>query len=284
MRLRMGLLAFLAPFAVIACGGDTSSDSGASAVAATPPVVTFKARDFAFEGPATIESGMVHLVFRNEGETLHHFQLVRLTGGKTVEDFAAAMAAFQPGQPMPGWAVFAGGVNPPDPGAEATVTLNIEPGDYAVTCLVDTPDHIPHFAKGMTTGLTVTPSSSPPASAPKSTLTLTLVDYAFGFATPPTAGHQVIRVDNAGPQPHEIALFRIPDGKTVDDFMQWAMTYEGKMPGSSLGGVPMIAAGGVAYMEVDLSPGTYLALCFLPDSGDGRPHAEHGMVLPFQVS
>jgi len=247
-------------------------------------VVTFTAHEFAFEGPATMQSGMVTLVLKNTGTTLHHLQLVRLTGGHTADDFTAAMAAMQPGQPLPEWAVMAGGVNPPDPGAEARVTLQVDPGDYAVTCFVDTPDHIPHFAKGMTTALTVTPSSAPPAPAPESTLTLTLVDYAFGFASPPTAGHQVIRVDNAGPQPHEIALFRIADGKTVDDFMAYAMTYEGEMPATALGGVATIAPNRTAYMEVDLTPGMYVAICFFPDATDGKPHVEHGMMLPFQVS
>ena len=37
-------------------------------------------------------------------------------------------------------------------------------------------------------------------------------------------------------------------------------------------------------MHVDLEPGEYIALCFVPDANDGAPHLVHGMVLPFTVS
>jgi hypothetical protein len=35
---------------------------------------------------------------------------------------------------------------------------------------------------------------------------------------------------------------------------------------------------------VDLTPGAYVAICFVPDATDGVPHVEHGMALPFEVS
>ena len=282
--MRIRLLTGLGLLAFAACGGQDEGDAAATATPATPQEVRFTARDFTFEGPQTIEAGMITLVLANQGATLHHLQLVRLLEGKTAEDFSAAMAALQPGQPLPAWAVEAGGVNPPDPGAEARVTMLLEPGSYVVTCFVDMPDHVPHFVKGMTVPLTVTESSAPPADAPATTLTLTLTDYAFGFSAPPTVGQHVIRVDNAGPQPHEIVIFRLHDGATMDEFMQFAATYQGEMPASAVGGVPAMAVGDVAYVHVDLAPGSYVALCLVPDTGDGKLHAEHGMVLPFVVS
>jgi hypothetical protein len=35
---------------------------------------------------------------------------------------------------------------------------------------------------------------------------------------------------------------------------------------------------------VDLEPGTYVAMCFFPDLGDGMPHAYHGMHTVFVVA
>jgi hypothetical protein len=283
--IRKGCFGAFVTLAVAACGGGEApaGDSAASAPA-SPPEVRFSARDFTFEGPRTIESGMLKLVLENDGETFHHLQLMRLPEGMTAEEFGTQIAALRPGEALPDWVRPAGGVNPPDPGAEASVTLMVEPGEYAVTCFVDTPDHIPHFAKGMTVPLTVTPAATPPAPEPSTELTLTLVDYAFGFSTPPAAGRHVIRVENAGPQPHEIGLFRILPGRSVDDFMQWAQTFEGEVPATSLGAVSVLGDGQVAYMDVDLAAGTYMALCFYPDSGDGRPHLEHGMMLTFEVT
>jgi uncharacterized cupredoxin-like copper-binding protein len=38
------------------------------------------------------------------------------------------------------------------------------------------------------------------------------------------------------------------------------------------------------YFEVELTPGEYLAICFVPDKQDGKPHFEHGMVRQFTVT
>ena len=62
------------------------------------------------------------------------------------------------------------------------------------------------------------------------------------------------------------------------------VNYEGPAPMVPAGGVPGIAPGQVVNIEVTLESGDYVALCFVPDAGDGRLHIEHGMVLPFTVS
>ncbi len=279
---------FFAPILVLltACGGEGTPREGADASieAAAPREIRFSTRDFAFEGPETIEAGMVTFVLTNTSEIWHHVQLVRLPDGMSMQTFQEGLAAMQPGTPPPSWFVDAGGVNPPAPGEEARVTMMIEPGEYAVLCLVDTPDKIPHVMKGMIRPLTVTASTQAPAPLPPADLTLTLVDYAFSFSAPPTSGSHVIRVENGASQSHEIALFRFLPGKGMNDLMAWAQAYEGPAPMIAAGGVPAFRPGQVANMHVDLAPGDYVALCFVPDINDGRLHLEHGMALPFTVS
>jgi hypothetical protein len=280
----MQRLLSLALAGLAACGGERPSPEADAT--ATPEVreVHFTATDFAFDGPETIEAGMVTLVFNNEGETWHHLQLVKLPEGMSVDELQASFAEIPLGSPLPSWYQDVGGVNPPPPGEPARATLMIEPGEYAVLCVVDTPDKVPHIMKGMISPLTVTPSSEPAAPLPEADLSLTLVDYAFGFSSPPTAGTQVIRVENGANQSHEIALFRFLPGKTMDDLMAWAESYEGPAPIEAAGGVPGIRPGQAVNIEVTLSPGDYVALCFLPDATDGMPHIVHGMALPFQIS
>ncbi len=264
--------------ALSACGGESQRQS-----ADVPTEIHFTASDFAFEGPATFESGMVTFVLANEGPNLHHLQLVRLPDDMTYEQFVEAMGQMQPGTPPPSWFQDAGGVNPPSPDEPARVTMMVEAGEYAVLCMVDTPDHVPHVFKGMIQPLTVTPSSASPAEAPLADMTLTLVDYAFSFSTPPTAGSHVIRVVNGAAQAHEVAFIKINPGMTVDDVMAWAETYEDQ-PFVTHGGVPGIAPGQVADAYVNFTPGEWMALCFIPDAGDGVPHVVHGMMLPFTIT
>ena len=272
-----------------ACGGDrpaadTETETSTPVEAAAPREIRFTATDFAFQGPATVEAGLVTLVLDNQAETWHHVQLIELPEGMTAADLGAGMAQMQPGSPPPPWLEAAGGVNPPAPGELARATMVLEPGEYAVVCFVDTPDRVPHVMKGMIQPLTVTPTATAPATLPESDLSLTLIDYAFSFSTPPTSGTHTIRVENAAAQWHEIALFKFEPGKTMDDLLAWAETYEGPAPVVPAGGVPGIKPGQVVNMEVTLTPGNYVALCFLPDMGDGQLHLMHGMVLPFTVS
>jgi hypothetical protein len=266
-----------------ACGGDAPPAETASDGPSEPREVRFIASDFALQGPTSIEAGTITFVLDNVGEELHHLQLVRIDG-MSMQDVQARLAEIRPGTPLPPWFVEVGGVNPPEPGIPARVTMTVEAGEYAVLCIVDTPDHIPHVMKGMIAPLTVTPSASAPAPLPAADLELVLADYALGFSAPPTRGSHVIRVTNTATQSHEVALFRLLPGKTMDDFMAWGATYAGPEPMVGVGGVPAFRPGMVAHMHVDLVPGEYIAACFVPDHVDGAPHLVHGMVSQFTVS
>ncbi|HKV52259.1 MAG TPA: hypothetical protein VJO52_13790, partial [Gemmatimonadaceae bacterium] len=121
------------------------------------------------------------------------------------------------------------------------------------------------------------------AQPPNADATVTLADYSFTTAAPFTAGHHVIRVTNAGPQPHEIVLVKLEPGKTAKDFAQWAESMKGPPPGALAGGVAAFAPGDTVYFPADLTPGSYAFICFVPDSKDGKPHLAHGMMQDFVV-
>jgi hypothetical protein len=270
-----------APAAGSAASGAAATPSAASTA---PPEVRFVARDFAFEGPDTIAAGMTTLVLHNAGPSLHHVLLLRLANGRTAEDLRAAVLGGKPPGVWGSWFVMAGGVSPVDPGKDARATLMIEPGAYAVVCLVSAPGHVPHMRRGMITGLTVTPSTPPAATTRTSDLTLTEVDFAYAFSSPPTAGRHVIEVWNAGKQPHELQLIRLAPGKTLADLERWTRTLEGAPPGESLGGAAPMAPGQVEYVPVDLTPGDYVAFCLVLDRATHKTHMAQGMVLPFTIS
>ena len=145
MRLRFAVV--LAAAALAACGGEEASESATAA--ASIPEIHFTSHDFTFDGPRTIEAGLVTFVLANEGETLHHMQLVRLPDDMTFEQFQEGMSQMQAGSPPPPWYADVGGVNPPPFGGTARVTQHIEAGEYVVLCMVDTPDKVPHVFKGM---------------------------------------------------------------------------------------------------------------------------------------
>jgi hypothetical protein len=241
---------------------------------------TVYAKDFAFEAPDSIPAGLTTFHLVNEGPALHHVQLARLDSGKTAADLEAAMK--NPGPP-PAWLVLEGGPNAPDPGASFDATVDLAEGNYVILCMVDIPDHVPHAMKGMVRPLKVTAASAPSAAAPTADVTITLADYNFLIGGALTPGKHTIKLENKGPQAHEIEIVRLAPGKTAKDLGEWMQTMQGPPPGNAIGGISGTVPGATSYIDVDLTPGNYLFLCFLPDAKDGKTHIDHGMIKEVAV-
>src|SRR6478736_3797533 len=168
------IAALTAAAAVTACAGNDAAKTDSTKVAQTGSAAatafydpatrtaTIHAKEFAYTAADAIPAGWTNFRLVNDGTTLHHMQIARLDGGKTMADFGAAMAAMKkPTDPLPAWVILVGGPNAPNPGAESNASLNLQAGNYVMLCFVDTPDHVPHVAKGMVRPFTVTASSAP---------------------------------------------------------------------------------------------------------------------------
>lgn len=263
---------------VAAFGGWKSFERRAAKPTAVP-VVTFVARDFAFDSIPDVPAGVVQVRLRNDGPTLHHAVMMKLHAGKTVDDLVAALK--NPGPP-PSWAEPVPSPNAPVPGEYANVTTRLTPGNYAVLCFVDI-GGAPHFTKGMYRGFRVVPSNNK-AHEPKADVTLRLFDYGFKFSKPLTAGHHTVRVVGDGPQEHEVELVQLPPGKKVGDVLAWVGSdMKAPPPGKPMAGVVGLIPGAHAVFDITLTPGEWGLICFLPDVKDGKPHFTHGMVTQVTV-
>ena len=252
-----------------------------SVARAAAPVITVTARDFAFDAPDTVAAGVTTVRLVNRGPELHHVQLMRLDDGKTMADL---LAAFKAGGPPPRWAVDVGGPNTPVPGAEAHATLDLAPGRYAIGCFIPSADKTPHIAKGMVRELVVTGARRaprPPSAAAPATITLD--DYSFTLSRPLVAGRQTVRVRNRAAQSHEVFFMQLAPGKRAADVVAWVDKQEGPPPGRPAGGTTGIAQHGWNDVALDLAPGDYALLCFIPDAKDGKPHFVHGMMKELRV-
>lgn len=266
-----------------ACTSDRSAHtSDAEAGNATPRTVTVGSADFSFNAPDSLAAGATTFRLTNQGKEVHQAQLVRLEDGKTLDDLAKAMKEHGP---PPAWVKFVGGPNAAAPGQEVHATAVLEPGQYAYLCLIPSPDGVLHVAKGMARPFVVTEARAGSDELPAADATIKLVDYGFETARPLEPGKQTILVENAGPQPHEVVLVRLAPGKKVEDFGTWAMTgMKGPPPAEPLGGVVILDKGARGTFEVELTPGDYGLICFVPDTKDGKPHLAHGMMKTFKVS
>jgi hypothetical protein len=240
-----------------------------------PPAIreiAITSSDFFYLAPDTIPAGLVRIRLSNTGKEHHHAQLARLHPGHTVRELRDTLAAGG----LPAWVTFVGGPGVPAPGLRSEVIVPLEPGSYAVLCFVESSDRVPHLAKGMIRELTVVPGESAVRPEPPVDARLLLDDYSFALSRGLTAGRRTIRVENRGPQPHEVVFVRLQPGKTAASVLAWFKSKKGPPPGEPYGGTVALQTGQVNFVIADFTPGDYALLCFVPDAGDGRRHVAHG--------
>ena len=291
MRLRVLTMAAVGALAACATpAGDTPAVDSATAAtpasnaAATPVVFTITAKDFSYDAPDTITSGMVTLRLVNQGPQLHHVQLVRLDAGKTYADLVAAFKTMKPDSPPPPWVHDVAGPNTPVPGGgEQSITEDLAAGNYALLCFIPGADHVPHVMKGMMKSLTVVPATGAAAAGPDGRYDGEDGRLRVGVLAGDHRGqarHQAR--ERCGAVARDVHRALAP-GKTAKDLAKWVGEQKGPPPGTPIGGISGMSKGDVAYLPVDLEPGEYGLFCFLPDAKDGSMHVEHGMIKQITV-
>jgi hypothetical protein len=273
-RMLIGTGALAAMLALGAC-------AVAPAAPAAPSTITFKGADFSFEGPEQIPAGLNKINFQNTGQEWHHIQFARLNDGVTFQQLGETMQ--KDANAAMGMVSLVGGVGALDPNGSGSVTLNLPEGQYALLCFIPSADGVPHLAKGMVRPLMVKGAGATNAE-PKADVTVNMKDFHFTMPAEVKAGKQVWKVVNDGPQPHEITLVRLADGKTLEDAFAWYAKPEGPQPFNMVGGMQGISnVGAAGFIHLDLKSGNYVAMCDIPDPASGKPHSELGMLMPFIV-
>lgn len=123
-------------------------------------------------------------------------------------------------------------------------------------------------------------------AAPAADVTVSLANFVFSIPTDLAAGSQTWEVVNDADQIHHMVVFRLDDGATFDDFTAWLRSESGPPPARQTAHVGVMGPGRSVYQTLELSAGSYVAICFIPDhahGGSGAPHFVHGMIQPFQV-
>jgi len=242
-----------------------------------PTPLDYVAMDYAFRGPSRSAAGLHRIQLKNTGTKLHHVQLIRLEDGKRLSDVFPSLQRNKGLHGLPPWAKPAGGVSAALPGQSIAITQHLAAGRYAVICWIPTDDGQIHVMKGMMTELEVTAAANRPAAVePTATRRVSLSEYKATWSAPLTRGKHTLRIENTGKQSHELLVVRLAPGKTMSDVERW--TGVGPAPMETWTGLASIAPGGVAWLDLDVTPGRYAIFCFAPDTRDAKPHAEHGFL------
>jgi uncharacterized cupredoxin-like copper-binding protein len=260
-------------------GADASTTTAAAAP--EPNQVDITLSDFVIDMPAEIPAGYTRLTATNAGAVEHHLILARLHDGVTFDQLLGTFATDQAAAEK--MIDYAGGPNGVVPGATGSVEVNIEAGEYVAICVIPGADGLPHAAHGMIAHVTVT-GDAPPANLSSLDVeaTVSLTDFDFTISDGFDGQGRVLVTNNA-PQAHEIAVTRVGEGGSLDEYMALLADPSTATPEiaarySGAGGLTPIASGHSAIVEFNLDPGQYIFLCFVADSTDGAPHFVHHMV------
>jgi hypothetical protein len=272
------------------CGSDDDSDdpsggeggaaqSGGGGGAAKPSQLAIELsgspKSPTFSVPDSVEGGLVEIKFTNEVRGEHSAQLLRAEAGHTAaEALKAGNAWGEKGEPLPDWAIVAGGAGDVKQGDSTTVTQELEPGNYVVADL----------NSGANAEFEVTGGSGADEVAEEAAA-ITATEYAFE-SQGLEAGTSRVLFDNAGNQPHFIAAVGLQEGKTVADARRFFSTEKGRPPiDDSRGFSTAVIEGGTKQaFQLNLDPGRYVLLCFVPDREGGPPHVAKGMISEATVA
>jgi hypothetical protein len=265
----------------------TPDTSGSSLASLGYPELLVRVNGDTIELPeTTIAAGRTLIRLENMGEESWHGFMLQVPAGVTDEQVMADLGPNA--EAPPPWlfqSIYPGFPGETLPGQTSLALVDLSPGRYLV--LGDT---VQQFE---VVGDAATPGATPAAQEPVAAGTVRLFEYNFQFPDTLAAGRQVWAVTNSGREPHELLLARAPQPVTAEQVMQLladpseAATPIGGGPSFAdfepAGGIGWLSPGLTAWTEVDLTPGTYVALCFVFDPETGLPHVAMGMVAVFTV-
>lgn len=270
-----------------ACGGDSSATANQSQtypILQTMPRVSIIARDFSFDMPASMPSGVVAINLLNKGHEPHQANLARLNDGVSLPQLEAT---FKQNRLVALTLVtFVGGPNSVQPDGSQEVILNLKPGQYIALCVIAGADHISHLDKGMVKSFLVAdPSQGTFTKAPIADGEIALRDFYFVLPSRIKPGPLTFKVSNDGPQPHELALVKLAEGKSMKDALAFLEITNPTTPApyTYAGGMGALTRGYAGWLALKLVPGHYAALCFIPDPLTGKSHVMLGMVASLLV-
>jgi hypothetical protein len=261
------------------CGDSGSSDPTKVAVNVTEN----GKGDYTVSVPKEIEGGAVELTLDNtKNQAPHDAQLIRLEGGHTYAEAAPIINSDAP-QEIPDWIQAYGGIGEVAPGETRTTTARLDEGHYAVQDDAENDAKTPPYAEFDVKD--TNDADLPETDAKVTAATTDSGDPAHEYEWQTEglkAGVNKISFDSQGDEAlHLIVAAPINGNATID---QVAKELDSNGPPrsidfESLNSTSVIDGGKQEVTTLNLKPGRYAFICFLPDRDEpDKPHYKTGLL------
>lgn len=272
---------FVVAMAAVLLAAACSTPTPAPTATPVPmPDVTVQISDAGISAPAEMPAGLVAVTINNSTQAPSGPIFARLNDGVTQEQFMEALMTDESGAAAIALVTLLGGAQA-DAGESVRTVFDLKPGSHIALGFGEGPPQIATF--------TVAGGSGAAPTAPAAAVNVDLIDFQFTMPETIKAGAQTWQIENKGSQWHEMVVIKLNEGATVQDVLAVLMSEEppeGPPPFEQVAFWEPMSAGERAWMDVDLPPGDYTVVCFLPDFASDPPasHLEHGMVRTLTVT
>ncbi len=239
----------------------------------TPPQFTITLDAEAMSISKGIPAGLVELTIDNIDTEWHAAIIRRLNEGVSLEEFGTAFQQ-EPRSTFP-MTSFIGG---PDVPGKTTIPgyYTLEAGTYIV---VDNWVEPWRFASFRVEG------EIGQVQPPKADVMVQMNEYALEMPETLPKGRLLWQFTNQGEFLHNVGIIQLDDGKNMDDVAAWIKEQQGPEPFKYFTMWNILSPGVTSWGEIELQPGEYLAVDFMPDfASEGGWNIEQGMVSEFTVT
>lgn len=272
----------LIPLALVTLAVTALAPSASLARPTAGPQIVVSARNAALHvtGTSGLQDGYVRLVIRNESRGEHGIELVHLRQPLSTPQLLKAFAADDARK-----LESLGGIQEVAPGQQWEMTEKLAAGSYA---LIDFGQNgaKPNYAKGLFKRFQIADGHAG-GTAPATVGEIAMRDYRFAFRLPRAfAGKGVLEIPNRGKTSHEVTLVRVTGGHTPQQVLGLILAGASKPPqwATIIELLSVLDPGKTAYVNVDLAPGRYVALCLMDVPGSRKLQAQLGMIGSFTVT
>lgn len=254
-----------------------------------PEITVTIAADAFTVSESEIAAGRYLVTVENNHEEALAAVFQEIPEGATIEEMTALLTDPEVTVP-PDWyyTVHSAGGASAQPGASRRFVVDLAEGRYMV--------HWDNVVPGLSAHELVV-TGDMPADLPQvdADMSIEMLEMSFNLEGALTSGEHILEVTNVGAQPHFAEFMGVPDGTTVQDFVdlmasfaagpdatpvETSLSIADISPGFMTG---VLSPGVTMWAELSLDPGTYLLVCFVPDPETGAPHAMLGMVGAYVV-
>ena len=267
------------------------------------PELEIRLTEDGIEAPASASPGRTLLVEHNDEDYPGHAFVMRIPDDVPDSAILEALAGPAVAEETPEWfwrAEFLGNGDRAMPGRPAVALVDLIPGHYLVGDHFRPTDQFARFE------VSTPASAADAASDPHADVIAELFEMGFALRDDVPTGRQVWEIRNTGAMLHEIAIFPLPAGATAEevtaavsaelevefggDPARARATIDALGPDWKNWSADLVAGVGVlspqrsSWTQFDLEPGTYGAVCFVPEPTSMTPHLMMGMTDVFRVS